>query len=116
MAGMLLMAAGLYQLSPVKHACLTKCRRPMPYFLSRWSDTASGVFRMGLEQGAQCLGCCLGLMALMFAGAFMNLAVMAALALLMLAEKGHPRGVRLARLLGVGLVVAGSVVVIKSMV
>jgi predicted metal-binding membrane protein len=112
MLGALALAAGLYQLSPVKHACLTKCRRPMPYFLARWSDTAPGVYRMGLEQGALCLGCCLGLMALMFAGAFMNLAAMAVLAVAMLAEKAHPKGEALSRalafvLIGTALVLVG---------
>jgi predicted metal-binding membrane protein len=107
--GALMLAAGLYQRSPVKHACLTKCRRPMPYFLARWSDTAPGVYRMGLEQGALCLGCCLGLMALMFAGAFMNLAAMAVLAVAMLAEKAHPKGEALSRALAFALIGAGLV-------
>lgn len=115
-AGALLVAAGLYQLSPVKHACLTKCRRPMPYFLSRWSDTVAGVFRMGVEQGLLCLGCCLGLMALMFAGAFMNLAAMVVLAVVMLAEKAHPHGVRIARLAGSALLAAGACLIFISMV
>jgi predicted metal-binding membrane protein len=114
--GTLTLAAGLYQLSPVKHACLTKCRRPMPYFLARWSDTAPGVYRMGLEQGTLCLGCCLGLMALMFAGAFMNLAAMAGLALVMLAEKAHPKGEALSRLLALGLIGAGVLFIVTSIV
>lgn len=114
--GALTLAAGLYQLSPVKHACLTKCRRPMPYFLARWSDTAPGVLRMGLEQGALCLGCCLGLMALMFAGSFMNLAAMAGLAVVMLAEKAHPKGETLTRALALVLLAAGVVLIAYSMV
>jgi predicted metal-binding membrane protein len=114
--GALMLAAGLYQRSPVKHACLTKCRRPMPYFLARWSDTAPGVYRMGLEQGALCLGCCLGLMALMFAGAFMNLAVMAALAVLMLAEKAHPKGEAVSRFMAFALIGAGLFLIGSSMV
>ena len=113
--GALTLAAGLYQVSPVKHACLTRCRRPMPYFLARWSDSRAGVFRMGLEQGALCLGCCLGLMALMFAGAFMNLAAMAVLAVVMLAEKAHPRGETVARATAFALIAAGSVLIASSM-
>ncbi len=113
--GALTLAAGLYQMSPIKHACLTKCRRPMPYFLARWRDTAPGVFRMGIEQGALCLGCCLGLMALMFAGAFMNLAAMAALAVVMLAEKAHPKGEAVARAMAFVLIGAGAVLIASSM-
>lgn len=113
--GALTLAAGLHQLSPVQHACLTRCRRPMPYFLARWSDSRAGVFRMGVEQGALCLGCCLGLMALMFAGAFMNLAAMATLAVLMLAEKAHPKGETLARATAFTLIAVSGVLIGSSM-
>ncbi len=114
--GALLALAGLYQFSSVKHACLTKCRRPMPYFLSRWSDTVPGVFRMGLEQGVACLGCCVALMALMFASGLMNLAFMAVLAVAMLIEKAHPKGEAWSRGLGVGLLVAAAITVFYSIV
>ena len=78
-AGALLIAAGAYQFAPLKHACLSKCRRPMAYFMANWTPAAAGVFKMGLTQGALCLGCCWALMALGLAAGFMNLAWMAVL-------------------------------------
>ena len=87
LSGLLLMLAGLWQFAPLKHACLTRCRQPMPYFLAHWSDKPRAVFRMGLRQGVDCLGCCVALMLLMFAAGAMNLLWMAALALVMILEK-----------------------------
>ena len=103
----LLILAGLYQFAPLKHACLTKCRRPMPYFLARWSDLTSAVFRMGLEQGALCLGCCWALMLLALGAGAMNPAWMAALTILMILEKTLPQPKALVYGLGIGLSAAG---------
>jgi predicted metal-binding membrane protein len=87
LAGFILMLAGAYQFTPLKQACLSKCQRPMPFFLANWTHAPGGVFRLGLRQGLWCLGCCWALMLVMFAAGLMNLAWMAGLGLVMMAEK-----------------------------
>lgn len=112
--GPLLILAGLYQFAPLKHACLTKCRQPMPYFLSRWTDRPSGVFRMGFEQGLLCLGCCWALMALGFAAGAMNPVWMAALGLIMILEKTLTAPNALVYGAGLGLTAAGAVMIVAA--
>lgn len=85
--GAVLVAAGLYQFSPLKQSCLAKCQRPFPFFFSNWTTELSGVFRLGLRQGSFCLGCCFAMMLLMFAVGAMNVAWMAGLGVLMTVEK-----------------------------
>ena len=75
----LLLTAGVYQLTPIKLACLRSCQSPLGFLMSRWRNGLTGAFRMGLEHGALCVGCCWALMLLLFAGGVMNLAVIAAL-------------------------------------
>ena len=103
----LFLVAGLYQFAPLKHACLTKCRQPLPFFLERWSDRPLAVYAMGLEQGILCLGCCWALMLLMFAAGAMNVAWMVGLAAVMLLEKtlADPRPLSFG--VGAGLIAAG---------
>jgi predicted metal-binding membrane protein len=103
----LLLIAGLFQFAPLKHACLSKCRSPMPYFVARWSDRAPDVFRMGLEQGVLCLACCWALMLLMFAAGVMNVAWMAGLAVLITLEKTLPSPKPVVYGSGAGLIAAG---------
>lgn len=88
-----LTVAGLYQLSPLKQACLVKCRMPMPILMAHWSQSNWGVFKLGGRQGLSCLGCCWALMAVMLVAGVMNIVWMAALAIIMLLEKtlGDPR-------------------------
>jgi predicted metal-binding membrane protein len=105
--GMLLLVAGLWQFAPVKHACLTRCRAPMPYFLANWSERAGDVLRMGVRQGLYCLGCCGALMMLMFAAGTMNLLWMAALGLVMILEKTMARPQKLVQMVGAALVLLG---------
>jgi predicted metal-binding membrane protein len=107
-AGAILLAAGIFQLTPLKHACLTRCRSPLGFLLAHWRDGQWGAFAMGAKNGAFCLGCCGFLMLLLFVGGVMNLAWVAGLALLVMAEKLVPHGDRLARLLGVVLLAAGA--------
>ena len=83
--------AGAWQFAPLKHACLEKCRHPMPYFLANWSEHRSAVFRMGVTQGLNCLGCCFAMMGLMFIAGAMNIVWMAVLALVMIIEKTASR-------------------------
>jgi predicted metal-binding membrane protein len=79
--------AGLYQFSRLKHACLSRCRHPMTFFLAQWREGPGGAFVMGLRHGRDCLGCCWALMLLAFVGGTMNLAWMGLAMLLMLLEK-----------------------------
>jgi len=87
LSGAIFIGAGLYQFTPLKHACLTQCQRPFPFFFAYWQTTRAGVFRLGLTQGLYCLGCCWAMMLLMFAVGVMNVVWMAALAIVMAVEK-----------------------------
>jgi predicted metal-binding membrane protein len=109
--GGLLIAAGAYQLSPLKYVCLNKCRSPMSFILTSWRDGYGGSFRMGLEHGVYCLGCCWLLFAILFPLGMMNIAVLALITLLIFAEKSTPIGRQVAALAAVGLIVYGAVVI-----
>lgn len=109
LGGGLLIAAGLYQLTPLKDNCLDKCRSPLAFLSRGIRPGALGALRLGIEHGLYCLGCCWALMMLLFVGGVMDLAWIAALALLVATEKLLPwRRARLA-LAGV-LVAAGTVI------
>jgi predicted metal-binding membrane protein len=86
-SGAIFIAAGLYQFSALKHACLTHCQHPFPFFLANWKTTPRGVFRLGLKQGLYCVGCCWAMMLVMFAVGVMNVIWMAALGIVMTIEK-----------------------------
>jgi predicted metal-binding membrane protein len=103
---MLLVIAGAYQLTPIKQACLRTCQSPLGFLMSRWRRGLAGAFRMGLEHGALCVGCCWALMLLLFVGGVMNLAVIAALTAFVAFEKLTPFGARDARISGVLLIAA----------
>ena len=75
----ILAAAGIYQLTPLKQRCLRHCQSPIGFFMTHWRDGGGGAFAMGLEHGAFCVGCCWMLMALLFVAGVMNLAWVAAL-------------------------------------
>ena len=96
LAGIVLVLAGLYQVSPLKRACLTHCRAPVSYFARHWRPGGIGALRMGIGHGLVCVGCCWALMAVMFAVGAMSLIWMGLLGLMMFAEKILPRGHRLA--------------------
>lgn len=106
----LLLAAGLYQMTPVKAACLAHCRSPAQYLARHWRRGATGSLRMGLEHGAYCLGCCWLLMALLFVGGAMNLIWIAGLSIIVLVEKLLPAGPWFGRLTGVLLLAAGATI------
>ena len=112
-SGAIFIAAGLYQFSALKHACLTQCRQPFPFFFAHWETSARGVFRQGVQQGLYCLGCCWAMMAVMFAVGVMNVVWMAALAIVMTLEK-LGRGNRLTYGLGVVLIAAGAGFVLSA--
>ncbi len=105
-SGAIFIGAGLYQFSALKHACLTRCRQPFPFFFGFWETTPRGVFRLGLKQGLYCLGCCWAMMAVMLAIGVMNVFWMAALAVLMTLEK-IGSGKRLTYGLGATLIAIG---------
>lgn len=106
-AAPLLVAAGAYQFTALKHSCLTKCRAPMPYFLANWSERPVAIFRVGVGQGLNCFGCCWALMGLSFVAGFMNAAWMAIIAVMMVLEKTAPQPKPLSYGLGLGLCGAG---------
>ena len=108
-AGLLLLA-GVYQLSPLKNACLAKCRAPAAFLSQHWRPGVTGALRLGALHGAWCVGCCWLLMALLFVFGVMNMAWVAALAVLVLAEKLLPRGKWVGRAVGVLMLVGASYV------
>ncbi len=108
-AGGVLIAAGLYQLSPLKRACLKQCRSPAQFLSRNWRPGAVGAIRLGILHGTYCVGCCWMLMALLFVGGVMNFAWIAALTLIVGIEKLVPRGDLVGRVVGVALVGWGAI-------
>lgn len=104
---LLLVIAGLYQFSPLKRVCLSRCRTPIVFLMGEWRGGALGSLVMGWRHGLFCLGCCWALMALLFVGGVMNLAWIAALSVTVAVEKLGPRGERVATVLGIALIGAG---------
>jgi predicted metal-binding membrane protein len=109
--GSVLIAAGLYQLTPFKDLCLSKCRTPITFIMTSWRDGAAGALRMGLLHGAYCLGCCWLLFVILFPLGIMNIAAMAGITLVIFAEKTLPWGRVAARATAAALVVYGAVVI-----
>jgi predicted metal-binding membrane protein len=116
LAGGILLLAGLYQLTPLKQACLTQCRNPLAFFMSHWREGVGGALRMGIHHGMICIGCCWALMGLMFLSGVMNLAWMAALGLIMLLEKTVPGAARVGRLTGSALALAGAALIVTDII
>jgi predicted metal-binding membrane protein len=110
LGGGLLVAAGLYQLTPLKDACLARCRNPLGFLVTGWREGPGGALTMGVRHGAYCLGCCGMLMGLLFVTGVMNLLWVAALATFVLVEKVAPGGRLVGRLASVALIVAGLLV------
>jgi predicted metal-binding membrane protein len=111
----LFLAAGLYQFSPLKERCLKLCRSPDGFILSEWRDGALGAVIMGVRHGLFCLGCCAALMVLLFAVAVMDLRWVAALTILVTAEKLLP-GAKFSRMaIGVALLAASAGFAVTAM-
>jgi predicted metal-binding membrane protein len=106
-AGGAIAAAGIYQLSPLKELCLRHCRGPMHYLLHGWRPGRRGALRMGAEHGLYCVGCCWGLMVILFAVGVMSLFWMVAVAGVIFAEKVFPYGLRLSRVFALAFVALG---------
>jgi predicted metal-binding membrane protein len=107
LGGLLLIAAGVYQLTPIKQACLRHCRSPLHFLSTSWRRGANGAFVMGVEHGVFCVGCCWFLMLLLFFGGVMNLYWVGGLALFVLIEKVVPAGHWLSYATGLILVAGG---------
>lgn len=101
----LLLLAGLYQFTPLKHACLTRCQTPLGFLFTQWREGTWGALRMGVHYGAYCVGCCWALMGLLFVVGVMNLLWIALLAIFVLIEKAAVRGSWLGHVTGVALIV-----------
>jgi predicted metal-binding membrane protein len=115
LGAILLIAAGLYQLTPLKHACLRHCRSPLLSITHHWRPGAWGALRMGLEHGVFCTGCCWFLMGLLFYGGVMNLYWIIGLALFVLLEKTIPAGHWVGRISGALLIAWGGVVLMAAL-
>ena len=113
-AGLLLLAAGVFQFTPLKHACLTQCRTPFEFIMTRWREGAGGALRMGLEHGLFCAGCCWALMGLLFVAGVMNILWIAALSLIVGLEKLLPRGMWLSSATGAVFTLWGAWLIIES--
>ena len=109
----LLIVAGMYQWTPLKHACLRKCQTPLGFLMARWRDGSSGAFRLGFEHGSYCVGCCWALMLLLFAGGVMNVVVIATLTAWVAFEKLAPFGRRSAQFSGAVMIVVGLWILIR---
>jgi predicted metal-binding membrane protein len=107
LAGAVLVAAGLYQLTAFKIACLSQCRSPLGFLMTNWRDGISGAFNMGARHGLFCLGCCWALMLVLFAVGVMNLGWIAALMIIVLIEKTGIGGAIVPRITGFVLLFAG---------
>jgi predicted metal-binding membrane protein len=101
--------AGLFQLTPLKQACLGKCRNPLEFLAMHWRAGPAGAFRMGFEHGLYCVGCCWALMLLLFVAGVMNLAWVAVIAAVVLLEKLHPAAIIVMRVLSAVSIVTGVV-------
>jgi predicted metal-binding membrane protein len=109
--GVLLIAAGLYQLTPLKDICLSKCQSPMSFLMTSWRDGKVGAVQMGILHGGYCVGCCWLLFVILLPLGVMNVAAMIVIALLVFGEKTLPVGHRLARVAALVLVLYGVVVI-----
>ena len=112
-SGAIFVGAGVYQFSALKHACLTRCQNPFPFFFANWATTPKGVFRLGLKQGLYCLGCCWAMMLVMFAVGVMNVIWMAGIGIVMTVEK-MLTGRRFTHIVGLTLIAAGVAVIVVS--
>jgi predicted metal-binding membrane protein len=111
-AGAFILAAGVYQLTPLKRAYLKACRAPLGFLMTEWRDGTVGAFRVGLAHGAVCFGCCALLFAALVPLGMMNVALMALVASFVLVEKAFPRGDRIGALAAAALIACGALVII----
>jgi predicted metal-binding membrane protein len=113
LGGLLLVAAGVFQFTPLKRACLVRCRSPLSFLMSEWRGGRWGTLVMGLKHGAYCVGCCWMLMGLLFVAGVMNLLWVGAISAVVLVEKAAPRGEGFGRIAGAALIVAGMALIVS---
>ena len=109
--GLVLVVAGAYQLTPLKRLCLTTCRTPLAFIMTSWRDGRAGAFRMGVEHGLYCAGCCWLLFVILFPLGMLNIAAMAFVTALIFAEKSLPVGQWMSWVAGVALITYGALAV-----
>ncbi len=107
LGGVILLVAGVYQLSPLKYRCLAQCRSPLGFIMTSWREGYGGAVRMGLAHGVYCAGCCWLLFVILFPLGMLNVAALAAITALIFAEKSLPIGRRLSLVAGVALMAYG---------
>jgi predicted metal-binding membrane protein len=113
LGGILLLAAGIFQWTPLKYACLKHCRSPLSFLMTDWREGYRGALIMGLKHGSYCTGCCWFLMALLFVAGVMNLLWVATITAFVLVEKAVPRGDLVGRIAGVALCIAGLIMLVQ---
>ena len=115
LGGALLVAAGLFQWTPLKNVCIRECRSPLSFLLREWREGVIGALRMGMRHGVYCVGCCWALMTLLFVGGVMNLLWVAALSVLVLIEKTAPAGEWIAKAAGVAMLGSGGWILVLAL-
>jgi predicted metal-binding membrane protein len=105
--GVVLIVVGLYQITPLKNVCLTHCRSPFHFIMGRWREGYLGSLIMGIDHGAYCIGCCWGLMLILFVVGIMNIAWMGVLTSIIFIEKISKHGVIISKIIGVLLILLG---------
>jgi len=113
-SGVLMAVVGVYQWLPIKNTCLQHCRSPIDFLTRFFRPSVLGASRMGFAHGWYCIGCCWLLMALLFVGGVMNLLWVAAITLIVVVEKLFTQGRALQRAIGVRLIAAVTVVLVRS--
>ena len=116
LGGAILIVAGAYQWTPVKYACLQRCRSPLAFLMEHWQPGMPGALRLGLRHGLHCVGCCWALMLLLFVGGVMSLLWIGAITAFVLMEKLAPYSVQRGRLSGLALLLAGAWVLTSATV
>jgi predicted metal-binding membrane protein len=114
LSGVILIAAGGYQWSPLKDKCLAQCHSPIQFITGHWQGGRFGALRMGVTHGLYCVGCCWTIMLLLFVGGVMNLLWVAVIAGFILLEKLMPRGRLVGRMAGLGLIVCGVISLVAA--
>ncbi|RPI51979.1 MAG: DUF2182 domain-containing protein, partial [Acidobacteria bacterium] len=113
-AGVVLAIAGVYQLTPLKRACLRACRSPLAFMVQHWRGGEAGAFRLGAHHGTYCLGCCWALMLILFAGGVMNVFVIGALTAWVIVEKFAPFGEHTATASGAVLLTLAAWMIVRG--
>jgi predicted metal-binding membrane protein len=113
LGGLLLIAAGVFQVTPLKRACLMQCRSPLSFLMSHWREGRWGPFILGVMHGTYCVACCWLLMVLLFVAGVMNLFWMAGIALFVLVEKAALKGDLIGQIAGGTLIVAGIALILR---